>query len=284
MVDGLNDHDIDNMGRFFMNNGFQSVVDQDDYVNPVFTGSWGVSDEDLFNRAHEEFSQAGDQPFFSLVFSSSNHSPFEFPDDRIDLKNEEKNTVNNAVRYADYAIGEFIKKARNSNYWDNTLFIIVADHNSRVHGAELVPVDYFHIPGLILGGTIKPAVYQPVASQIDLAPTLLSLMGISSTHPMIGHDLTRPDMQQQAGRAIMQYNATQAYMEGNRVAIMRKDMPIAEFTYQDKELIGAPADPVLAKKALAHANWSSMAYDKKLYRINLDDSEATGTPAIPSSR
>jgi phosphoglycerol transferase MdoB-like AlkP superfamily enzyme len=275
---------FDNMGRFFMNNGFQSVVDQDDYVNPVFTGSWGVSDEDLFNRAHEEFSQAGDQPFFSLVFSSSNHSPFEFPDDRIDLKNEEKNTVNNAVRYADYAIGEFIKKARNSNYWDNTLFIIVADHNSRVHGAELVPVDYFHIPGLILGGTIKPAVYQPVASQIDLAPTLLSLMGISSTHPMIGHDLTRPDMQQQAGRAIMQYNATQAYMEGNRVAIMRKDMPIAEFTYQDKELIGAPADPVLAKKALAHANWSSMAYDKKLYRINLDDSEATGTPAIPSSR
>ena len=101
---------------------------------------------------------------------------------------------------------------------------------------------------------------------------------------MIGHDLTRPDMQQQAGRAIMQYNATQAYMEGNRVAIMRKDMPIAEFTYQDKELIGAPADPVLAKKALAHANWSSMAYDKKLYRINLDDSEATGTPAILSSR
>lgn len=61
-----------------MNNGFQSVVDQDDYVNPVFTGSWGVSDEDLFNRAHEQFSQAGDQPFFSLVFSSSNHSPLSF--------------------------------------------------------------------------------------------------------------------------------------------------------------------------------------------------------------
>jgi phosphoglycerol transferase MdoB-like AlkP superfamily enzyme len=276
---------FDNMGRFFMNNGFQAVVDQDDYINPIFTGSWGVSDEDLFNRAHEEFSQAGDQPFFSLVFSSSNHSPFEFPDDRIDLKNEEKNTVNNAVRYADYAIGEFIKKARNSNYWENTIFIIVADHNSRVRGAELVPVDYFHIPGLILGGTIEPAVYKPIASQIDLAPTLLSLMGISSTHPMIGHDLTRPDMQHQPGRAIMQYNATQAYMEGNRVAIMRKNMPIAEFTYQDKKLITAPATaPVLAKKALAHANWSSMAYDKKLYRIDQKASETAGTPTTLSSR
>jgi len=259
---------FDNMGRFFMNNGFQSVFDQDNYVNPVFTGSWGVSDEDLFNRAHEEFSRAGDQPFFSLVFSSSNHSPFEYPDGRIELHDEEKNTVNNAVRYADYAIGEFIKKARSSNYWDNTLFVIVADHNSRVRGAELVPVDYFHIPGLILGGTIKPAVYNPVASQIDLPPTLLSLMGISSTHPMIGHDLTRPEMQQQAGRAIMQYNATQAYMEGDRVAILRKDMPITEFIYQQQRLVPAHStDLALAKKALAHANWSSVAYDKKLYRL-----------------
>jgi len=259
---------FDNMGRFFMNNGFQSVVDQDDYPDPVFTGSWGVSDEDLLNRAHEEFSKADGQPFFSLVFSSSNHSPFEFPDGRIDLHNEEKNTVNNAVRYADQAIGEFIKKARASNYWENTVFIIVADHNSRVRGAELVPVDYFHIPGLILGGTIEPAVYKPVASQIDLAPTLLSLMGISSTHPMIGHDLTRPDMENQPGRAIMQYNATQAYMEGNRLAIMRKDIPITEFIYQDKNLITAEStDQALTEKALAHANWSSMAYDKKLYQL-----------------
>ncbi|HEX5057573.1 MAG TPA: LTA synthase family protein, partial [Gammaproteobacteria bacterium] len=123
---------FDNMRRFFMNNGFKSVVDEKDYKNPVFTGSWGVSDEDLFNKAHERFSAAGDKPFFSLVFSSSNHIPFQYPDGRIEPYDKEKNTVNNAVKYADYALSNFIEKARQSNYWRNTLFLIVADHNSRV--------------------------------------------------------------------------------------------------------------------------------------------------------
>ena len=61
-----------------------------------------TSDEDLFDRAHEEFSVPGDEPFFSLVFTSSNHSPYQFPDGRIELYDEEKNTVNNAVKYADF--------------------------------------------------------------------------------------------------------------------------------------------------------------------------------------
>lgn len=275
---------FDNMGRFFVNNGFDSVIDQDDYVNPVFTGSWGVSDEDLFNRAHEEFSQSGDRPFFSLVFSSSNHSPYEFPDNRIELEGSEKHTVNNAVKYADYALGQFIKKARQSNYWDNTVFIIVADHNSRVRGAELVPVEYFHIPGLIMGGTIEPGVFKPVASQIDLPPTLLSLIGISSVHPMIGHDLTLPGMQAQAGRAIMQYNATQAYMEGGHLAILRKDLPIAEFAYRESQLIPTGSNnKELPEKALAHASWSSMAYEQQLYRLDTPNLQTAAIDDIEKS-
>ncbi len=129
--------------------------------NPVFTGSWGVSDEDLFNRAHEEFSAPHERPFFSLVFTSSNHSPFEFPDGRIDLYDGEKNTVNNAVKYADYALGQFIRSAKQSNYWEDTVFLIVADHNSRVYGSEVIPIERFHIPGLILGGSISPCDFQP---------------------------------------------------------------------------------------------------------------------------
>ena len=182
---------FDNMRRFFMNNGFDKVIDKNDYDDPVFTGSWGVSDEDLFNRAHKEFSVNHDRPFFSLVFTSTNHSPFEFPDGRIKLFDEEKNTVNNAVKYADYALGRFIRMAQASDYWENTVFLVVADHNSRVYGSELIPVERFHIPGLIMGGSITPGVFKPVASQIDLAPTLLSLIGVATEHPMIGHDLTR---------------------------------------------------------------------------------------------
>jgi len=259
---------FDNMRRFFMNNGFDKVVDKADYEHPVFTGSWGVSDEDLFTRAHEEFSATHERPFFSLVFTSSNHSPFEFPDGRIENFDEQKNTVNNAVKYADFALGQFIEQAKQSNYWNDTVFLIVADHNSRVYGSEVIPVARFHIPGLILGGSIAPAEISTVASQIDLGPTLLSLIGVESEHPMIGRDLTRPEMQASAGRAIMQFNGTQAYMEGDHVVILQKNLPASQYLYRDGRLSEeSKVDPDLTKKAIAHSAWSSMAYEKSLYRL-----------------
>ena len=86
----------------------------------------------------------------SQRFSSSFHSPFEFPDGRIELFEQPKNTPRNAVKYADYALGEFFRKAKQAPYWANTLFLVVADHDARVFGASLVPIERFRIPGLIL--------------------------------------------------------------------------------------------------------------------------------------
>ena len=106
------------MAGFFYGNGFKRIIDQMDYQNPSFTGTWGVSDEDLFTKANETFTQLHNEgkPFFSLVFSSSNHDPFEFPDGKIDLYEQPKATRNNAAKYADYAIGHFFKLAKASNY------------------------------------------------------------------------------------------------------------------------------------------------------------------------
>jgi phosphoglycerol transferase MdoB-like AlkP superfamily enzyme len=268
---------FDNMRRFFMNNGFQHVIDESDYADPVFRGTWGVSDEDLFSRANEEFSKDHDVPFFSLVFTSSNHSPFQFPDGRVEPYGGDKNTVDNAVRYADHALGRFIDVARKADYWNHTVFLVVADHNSRVYGSEVVPIERFHIPALILGGTIEPAVFEPIASQIDLAPTLLSLIGVEAEHPMIGHDLTRPEMQLTAGRAIMQFNGAQAYMEGEQVVVLRKELPVSHFRFQGGHLAPSPeADPVLTTRALAHAAWSSKAYENSLFRLPVDNARRQG--------
>lgn len=260
---------FDNMRRFFMNNGFDYVIDEKDYDNPVFIGSWGVSDEDLFNRAHKYFTSLGNQPFFSLVFTSSNHTPFQFPDGRIELYDTNKNTVNNAVKYADYTLGQFIDNARQSEYWRNTIFLIVADHNSRVHGADLIPIEHFHIPALILGGAIKPGVFSPVASQLDLPPTLLSLIGISSEHPMIGHDLTRPVFLRKPGRAIMQYGPTQGYMKDNKVVIMQKELPIKIFSYKANKLTFKQTDDTdkeLLNSAIAESIFPLLAYQSQLYQ------------------
>jgi phosphoglycerol transferase MdoB-like AlkP superfamily enzyme len=259
---------FDNMRRFFMNNGFDRVVDEDEFVSPVFHGSWGVSDEDLLARAHEEFSKPHTRPFFSLVFTTSNHSPYDYPAGRIEPYDADPHTVNNAVKYADYSLGQFFARARASSYWDDTVFLVVADHNSRVFGAEVIPIDHFHIPGLVLGGGVEPRVYKPVASQIDMPPTLLSLIGVSSVHPMIGHDLTLPEFAACAGRAIMQYGDTQAYMAGNDVAVLRQHLPPATFRYDGgTNLKAEPDNPELEALALAHATWTSDTYERLAYRL-----------------
>ncbi|WP_207796413.1 LTA synthase family protein [Pseudohalioglobus lutimaris] len=259
---------FDNMRQFFVGNGFQQIIEEKDFLDPSFKGSWGVSDEDLFQRAHEEFSQKKDKPFFSLVFTSSNHSPFEFPEDRIELFEQPRDTVNNAVKYADFAMGEFFRQAKESSYWDNTVFLVVADHNSRVRGANLVPIEYFHIPALILGGQVEPRTYSRLSSQIDLLPTVLGMMGVQDEHPATGHDLFRPDIADVPGRAIMQYNTVQAYMQGDEVIVMEMDKNPAHYHRSVAGLIPAQSpDQDLIDRALAYSVWSANAYQKRLYRL-----------------
>ncbi|HIE89059.1 MAG: sulfatase-like hydrolase/transferase [bacterium] len=95
---------LDNMKGFFLSNGFDTAIDINDYDEFEFKGTWGVSDEDLFNRAHSIMLEE-QSPFFTLIFSSSFHSPYEFPDGKIELVDEEKNTRHNGVKYA-YMEGE----------------------------------------------------------------------------------------------------------------------------------------------------------------------------------
>lgn len=266
---------FDNMRGFFTGNGFEQIIDFKDIKNPKFVGSWGASDEDLFNHAHNhllELDQKG-RPFFSLIFTSSNHAPFEFPDGRIQLHEEPKATVNNAVKYADYALGEFIKKAQGSPYWKNTLFLVVADHDNRVYGDTLVPVNKFHIPGVILGSDIQPKKITRIASQIDLAPTVLSLMGVSGKHPMLGRDFAIDDTS--PGRALIQFEDYFALLEEKEVEhkliILKPDETAVAAVYQAHnkhvKLLNTPVDKSDQQKALAHVLLPSILYRKQQYQI-----------------
>jgi phosphoglycerol transferase MdoB-like AlkP superfamily enzyme len=271
---------FDNMRRFFAGNGFDTVIDKHDYEDPAFLGSWGVADEVVFDYAHNYFeSLPNDMPFASVLFTTSNHSPWEFPDDRIDLYEQPRATVNNAVKYADYAIGRFFGKARQSSYWDNTVFLVVSDHNSRVYGSDLVPIERFHIPGLFLGGGIEPQRWTRVASQIDLLPTLLSLAGVSGVHPAPGIDLTRPDIDSIPGHAVMQYGDTQAYRLDDTVVILRKGKPAEGFGYTDHRLVKTDVDPAIVEHARAFAAWPSIAYRRQLYRLPAESAEPSGVTA-----
>ena len=261
---------FDNMRSFFTGNGFDHIIDAADIKNPVFTGSWGASDEDLFNKTHETLLnyQTSGKPFLTLVFTSTNHEPFEFPQDRITLYEEPAATAANAVKYADWAMGEFFKKAKASPYWKDTLFLVVADHDIRVYGNELVPVSRFKIPGLIVGADIKPERITPIASQIDLAPTLLSLAGVSSCHPMTGRDFTKDAVS--PGRALIQFNDLFALVDDNQATILKPNAPALSAAFDKTSgkltLDDSAASPSQARRALAHAQLPSYLYREARYR------------------
>ena len=262
---------FDNMRGFFTGNGFQKIVDRRD-MKMTFEGAWGACDEDLFTKSLERLKQLHSEkkPFFSLIFTSSNHEPFEFPDGKIALHDPVKQTVNNAVKYADYAMGKFIAEAKKQDYWKDTVFLIVADHDNRVYGNSLVPVHKFHIPGLIMGADIQPKQIKTIASQIDLGPTLLSLMGVSSTHPMIGRDLAKES--EAPGRAMLQFDNYFAWLEGTSATILRPGATplLGQYDAATGELALGDQKPPQSQvdKAMAHVILPSMLYREQRYKLS----------------
>jgi phosphoglycerol transferase MdoB-like AlkP superfamily enzyme len=260
---------FDEMRSFFLGNGFEHVYDEPSFKNYAFKGTWGVSDEDLVEKADEVFRAQGNKPFFSVILSTSNHAPFEFPDGRIELYEEPKNTVHNAMKYADFAIGRFFELAKKSDYYKNTIFLVVADHNTRVFGDEFVPVNKFHIPGLLIGPGIPQTSYSKVASQVDLLPTILDFAGIKTENPMIGRNLMQVPGND-PGRCFMQYGMNYAYMKGDSVIILRPYQKAREFLYNRQTLSLLPLDSAsneAARDALAYSLLPWKLYESRRYRM-----------------
>jgi phosphoglycerol transferase MdoB-like AlkP superfamily enzyme len=257
---------FDEMRAFCLANGFDKIYDEENFDNPAFTGTWGVSDEDLVRRANDIFKAHGDQPFFALMLSTSNHPPFEFPDGRISLHDQPQGTHANAVKYADYAIGLFFELAKKEAYFENTLFLVVADHNANVRGNELVPISKFHIPGLLIGPNVNPQSFALLSSQVDLLPTLLHFTGLETTHPMVGRNLMKlpPNT---LGRAIMQFADNNAYQVADDVVIQRPFLEPLQFRAKGGALEPMALNPELARDALAFAHMPWLVYSQRLYRL-----------------
>ena len=267
---------FDNMKGWYLGNGFDKIIDEGKFKDPKFIGTWGICDEEVVTRANEEFKKlyAKHQKFVTVMFSTSNHSPFDFPDGKIKLiKGVPKKSVKNAIRYADYSIGKFIEMARSEAYYKDTIFAIVADHNVRVYGADMVPVDMFHIPGLILGGGVKPMVYKKIATQPDVLATALDLIGLDLKYPIMGHSIFSD---KKKNISLMQFHNSYALRVGQRVAIVRPGKKAMTFHYRahdkyvpkESYLTEIPHDKELEKNTLALLVVLNDLYSKQLYREN----------------
>jgi len=211
---------FDNMGAFFSGNGYQ-IVDQSTVPDSEigFSNAWGMSDSDLYRQAIKVAgkSAAAGQPFFLHLMTTSNHRPYTYPEGLIDIPSGTGR--NGAVKYTDHAIGEFMAKARQQPWFDDTLFVIVADHQSGSSGKRALPIERYHIPLWVYAPKhITPAQVERLSSQIDLAPTLLSLLNMSYRSNFFGKDILAMGPDQ--GRALIGNYQNLGLFDGNTMAIL----------------------------------------------------------------
>jgi phosphoglycerol transferase MdoB-like AlkP superfamily enzyme len=219
---------FDDMRGFFVGNGYDVFLEERDFENPVFRGAWGVSDEDVFRRALAELEErsAAGRPVFATILTVSLHSPWEFPAGRVaplpaDLKlppGFARAELENFA-YADWALGALVREARGKPFFDDTLFVFVGDHGVHLRGRELVPIDENRVPALFFApARLAPQRVARVTSQLDVAPTLMGILGGDYASTFFGADVLRHPAG--PGFAPMVYDRKRiGLLRGNRLGV-----------------------------------------------------------------
>lgn len=236
---------FDNMNQFFSDNGFK-IWDRNSIPSEEvsFENIWGISDEDLYLQVIKQADQSysNKQKFFSLVMTTSNHRPYTYPEGKIDIPS--KTSRHGGVKYTDYALGEFFKAAKEKPWFDNTIFVIVADHCAGSAGKTALPPEKYRIPLFIYAPKIiTPGVVSKIAGQIDIAPTILGLLNIEYDSRFFGNDILSKNYQ----NAFISTFQKLGYIENNKLVVLSPgkientynllDNDTIEETSSDKELI-----------------------------------------------
>ncbi len=251
---------FDNMNGYFGAQGYE-VTDRTSFKDGLveFENVWGVADEHLFDQTLLEIDKdhAAGRPFFGHIMTASNHVPFTYPGGRIDIPSPGKRA--GGVKYADYAVGRFIEMAKKKPWFDNTIFLFVADHCASSAGKAKIPVNRYHIPAIVYAPKmIQPKRIDTLASQIDLVPTLLAMLGLQADDHYVGRDIL--SMKPEDGRALLSTYQNLGYLKGDVMTVLLPKRKIESFKIspngQDAQLI--PTDPKLAEEAIAYFQGASL--------------------------
>lgn len=257
---------FDNMNEFFGNNGY-AIIDKgrnllvkdrlsstrhqipDTMVH--FKNAWGICDEDLYDEVIEEADSqyhAGSL-FYDFVMTTSNHRPYTFPGGRINFPSGAGRDA--AVRYTDYAIGSFLKKAKEKPWFHNTLFIFVADHCASSAGKNEIDISKYHIPAIVYDPSGNRSLrVENTCSQIDLYPTLFSMLGWDYHSNLFGKNVMAPGYEP---RAVLGTYQKLALLKGDSLLVLSPQQRVEAYHYNPatNTQTPIPADPGLVKTAIA---------------------------------
>lgn len=260
---------FDNMNAFFDANDYRSV---DRRAIPSARVQhetvWGVADEHLFDQVLDEIEREQkarpERPFFVHVMTTSNHRPYTYPAGRIDIPSGSGRA--GAVKYTDYAIGEFLAKARAKPWFDDTLFVITADHGANARGTTRIPVDKYLIPVLVYAPKhVAPRRVERLMSQIDIPPTVLGLLDFDYYSKFFGRDVLRSPPE--SDRAFVANYQTLGYLVRDRMALLQPRRKTEVFRVDtDKNILERVDDPQVLREAIAFYSVASYVFRSGLYR------------------
>ncbi|MBK5513253.1 LTA synthase family protein [Pseudomonas sp. TH15] len=235
----------DNQSGFFSNQGMTNFIGRNDFVNPVFSDpTWGVSDQDMFNRGLEEL-KARDgkdkKPFYALLQTLSNHTPYALPTPLPVERVTDRGSLNEhltAMRYSDWALGQFFEKARKEPYFKETLFVVVGDHGFGDE-QQITEMDLgrFNVPMLMIAPGIQEKFGKrdhTVGTQIDIVPTIMGRVGGDVVHQCWGRDLLNLPEGDKGFGVIKPSGSDQttAIVTADQILVLPKEKEMAPKIYQ----------------------------------------------------
>ncbi|HUX96927.1 MAG TPA: sulfatase-like hydrolase/transferase [Bacteroidales bacterium] len=182
--------DFANFNSFVIGSGFQNIITKDDFHPEDYNSKWGVHDHILFEVLKDSMTKVR-EPFLKVVLTLSSHEPFDVPMETVFNGSDNISKYKNSVYYADKVLGEFIEWAKTTDWWRNTLLIMVADHCGRVSESQAIfTTELFRIPMLWIGGALngENILISKHGDQTDIPVTLLNQLGINVDFPF-GKDL-----------------------------------------------------------------------------------------------
>ncbi len=172
--------------------GYSDYFGREEYNNDAdFDGNWAIWDEEFLQFYADKIS-GFPEPFSVGIFTATSHHPFNIPERYKDVYAEGSLPIHKCIRYSDHALERFFEKASKEPWFENTLFVLTADHtNATEHPEYQTELGFFSVPIIFYSpkGDLQGYRSDVIAQQIDIMPTILGYLGYDKPYVSFGCDL-----------------------------------------------------------------------------------------------
>jgi phosphoglycerol transferase MdoB-like AlkP superfamily enzyme len=258
--------------------GFSTILGIDNYYGRTeynndddFDGYWGIWDEPFLQFMKTTLDKEK-TPFFSTVFTVSSHEPYIIPEKYKNKFKEGDIVMHKCVEYTDYALRRFFDEAKKSSWYENTIFVLVADHGNQVFYTDYYkPVNRFAVPILIYQPNSEyVGVNNELAQQIDIYPTILDMIGYNQPFRSWGRSLVDKKHETQPF-VVNSMGNIHHYMKGNYICTFDGKKVIGFYSINDKGLEhnliknrNAEMDELELESKAFYQDYMNRVIDKKL--------------------